>query len=262
MPRVLLLGGLDPSGGAGLTVDATVVALHHGEPLPLALTFTDQGLAGFRRQHAVSAEQWGMALRTVLADGPLHAVKVGLVPDAATVRTVARELGTFAAGVPVVVDPVLSATSGGLLGCDDLAAAYLEHLVPKATVFTPNVPELAAVCGGDPARALRAGAGAVLVKGGHAEGATCDDVLHRGADRIVFRRERLPVGRVRGTGCTLAAAIAARLAHGASLGDACRFAGDWLAQLLRVLGPAERADTPPRLLPFARVPPAVAREQA
>jgi hydroxymethylpyrimidine/phosphomethylpyrimidine kinase len=259
MPRVLLLGGVDPSGGAGITVDATVVALHHAEPLPLALSFTDQGRAGFRRQHAVPPEQWCRALQTVLADGSVHAVKVGLVPDAATLRTVARELGQFAA-VPIVVDPVLSATAGGYTAAQELAAAYLEHLVPKAALFTPNGPELVAVCGGDPTRALRAGAGAVLVKGGHADDASCDDVLHRGTERIVFRRARLPVGPVRGTGCTLAAAIAARLAHGAALADACRFAGDWVAQLLRALGPAPAgAEAPPRLMPFARVAPSIGR---
>ncbi len=259
MRRVLLLGGIDPSGGAGLTVDATVVAMHHAEALPIALATTEQSLAGFRRCHAVAPEHWCRALHAVLADGPVHAVKVGLIPDAAILRTVARELAALPASTPIVIDPVLSATAGGLLATPELPAAYLEHLVPKATLFTPNHPELLAVCGGEATRALQAGAKAVLVKGGHAEGATCDDVLHRGKDRIEFRRERLPVGRVRGTGCTLAAAIAARLAHGASLGDACRFAGDWLAQLLRVLGPAASTDAPPRLLPFGRVPPAIGR---
>ncbi len=257
-PRVLLLGGLDPSGGAGLTVDATVVALHGASPLPVALALTEQGRAAFRRSHAVAADVWRGALRAVLADGPVHAVKVGLLADVATLRTLASELAALAPAVPVVVDPVLSATAGGYSPPAELAAAYREHLLPRATLFTPNVPELAAVCAGDAQQALAAGARAVLVKGGHADGPQCTDTLCTARDRVVFARERLPVGPVRGTGCALASAIACHLAVGATLADACREAGDWLGQVLRTMGPPD-PDGLPRPLPLARVPPRPAR---
>lgn len=253
MPRVLLLGGIDPSGGAGLTVDATVVALHHAEPLPIPLVLTEQSRRGFRRWHAVAPETWCRAMRDVLDDGPVHAVKVGLIADAAVVRTVARELLAVGPGVPIVVDPVLSATAGGYQADSEMAASYRHHLLARCSLLTPNVPELAAICAGEPATALAAGAGAVLLKGGHGSGARCDDTLFTGCDRITFGRERLAVGAVRGTGCALASAIAARMAHGTPLGDACRLAGDWLASVLRTMGGPD-ADGRPRNLPLARVP--------
>lgn len=253
MRRVLLLGGIDPSGGAGLTVDAIVVAQHHAEPLPVPLVLTEQSRSGFRRWHAVAPEIWCRAMRGVLDDGPVHAVKVGLIADAAVVRTVARELAIVGPGVPIVVDPVLSATAGGYRADSEVAASYRDHLLARCDLFTPNVPELEAICAGDPARALAAGAGAVLLKGGHGTGARCDDTLCTGCDRITFGRERLAVGAVRGTGCALASAIAARLAHGAPLGDACRHAGDWLASVLRTMGGPD-VNGRPRNLPLARVP--------
>jgi hydroxymethylpyrimidine/phosphomethylpyrimidine kinase len=253
-PRVLLLGGLDPSGGAGITSDATVVALHRAQPLPIAVAFTEQNRRGFRRCHAVPAETWCRALHAVLDDGDVQAVKVGLLPDEVSVRAVARELAALRNAPPIVVDPVLAATAGGWAPPAALPATVLELLVPAAALLTPNLPELAALCDGDPARALAAGTRAVLVKGGHGDGTTSDDVLYTDGDRIVFRRERQACGPVRGTGCALAAAIAARLAHGAGIGAAARHAGDWVAALLRALGPAP-ADGLPRTLPFARVLP-------
>lgn len=255
--RVLLLGGLDPSGGAGLTADATVVALHQAWPLPIALALTEQNRRGFRRCQPVPTEQWSRALHAVLDDGPVQAVKIGLIGDAVVLRGVARELAPLRGQVPIVVDPVLSATTGGFTASAELVAAYLELLLPLATVLTPNGPELAALCGGDARRALAAGAKAVLGKGGHGEGAVSEDVLWQADDRLAFRRERLACGPVRGTGCALAAAIAARLARGTTIAEACRRSGDWLAMLLRTLGPAA-ADGLPRLLPFARCLPVLA----
>jgi hydroxymethylpyrimidine/phosphomethylpyrimidine kinase len=252
-PRVLLLGGVDPSGGAGITADATVVALHRAEPLPIAVATTEQNRSGFRRCEPLPPGSWCRALHAVLDDGAVHAIKLGLLPDELAVRVAARELRPLNGRVPIVIDPVLSATAGGWTAPAAVAAAYLELLLPLATVVTPNVPELAAL-GGGPGPLLAAGAGAVLQKGGHGDGATSDDVLYERDGHVLYRRERLPCGPVRGTGCALAAAIAARLAHGAPLASACRAAGDWLAALLRALGPAP-ANGPPRVLPFGAVPP-------
>lgn len=255
VPRVALLGGLDPSGGAGLTLDAVVVAAHGATPLPIALALTEQDGRGFRRCHPVPEAQWRAALAAACADGPLHAVKVGLVGDAGAVRALAAALAALPPDVPVVVDPVLSATAGGFAPPDGLVAAYRAALLPQATLLTPNGPELAALAGGSARAALADGAFAVLHKGGHADGPTCDDVLTTRDGEHVFRRERLPCGRVRGTGCALASAIAARLAHGAGLAEACGAAGHWLAGLLRALGPAP-ADGAVRLLPYERLSPA------
>lgn len=253
-PRVLLLGGLDPSGGAGITLDAAVVGAHGGAPLPIAVALTEQGLRGFRRAHAVPEAQWRGALDAVLADGPAHAIKVGFVPDVATARALGEALAPLAATTPLVLDPVLSATAGGYAAADALAAALREGLAARAALVTPNLPELALLAGGDPRALLAVGARAVLAKGGHGDGAHSEDVLWTAGERRSHARLRLPTGRVRGTGCALASAIAVRLGRGVAVGDACAAAGDWLHRLLVALGPAPAGD-PTRTLPFDRLAP-------
>jgi hydroxymethylpyrimidine/phosphomethylpyrimidine kinase len=185
-----------------------------------------------------------------LADGEVHAIKTGLLGDAAAIAAVAAALRPLAAKVPIVVDPVLSATAGGLPASSAAAAAYREHLLPLAALVTPNLPEAAALFGSD-AAALAAGCPAVLKKGGHGAGPTADDVLSLPGREVQFRRARLAVGAVHGTGCALASAIAAQLANGVDLERACRAAGDWLHGLLQQLG-APPADGLPRPLPLAR----------
>jgi hydroxymethylpyrimidine/phosphomethylpyrimidine kinase len=256
-PRVLLLGGLDPSGGAGITLDATVAALHGACPLPIAVTWTVQNRRGFQRADAVPTAQWREALVAVVDDGPIAAIKVGMLAAAGAVVAIAEALRPFADRVPIVIDPVLGATAGGLAANAELASAYRQQLLPLATLLTPNLPELNAIGCPTGAAALAAGAGSVLVKGGHAEGECCDDVLWQRDAVSTFSRPRLAVGRVRGTGCALGTAIACRLGAGSSLPIACRTAGDWLAAILAALPPVSAvggADPLPRTLPLHRAP--------
>ena len=241
-PRVLLLGGVDPSGGAGLSLDAIVVAAHGGHALPVPIVLTAQNRSGFRAAFPVPEGQWRAALAAALEDGEIAAVKVGLLGGPAAVRAVAAALRGVA-GAPIVVDPVLSATAGGFAGGEDLVAAYRERLLPLADLVTPNLGEYAALFGGGG----HSGVGAVLQKGGHGEGPEVEDVLFAAAAEHRFRRRRLAVGEVRGTGCALAAAIAAKLASGVGLVRACREAGDWLHARLVRLG-APRADGLPHVL--------------
>ena len=252
--RVLLLGGIDPGGGAGITADATVVSAHGLQPLPIAVVLTAQNRHRFREQFAIPEHQWRAALEAALGDGPVHAVKIGLLGSAEVVAAVAAALQPLAARMPIVVDPVLSATAGGFAAPAAVAAAYREHLLPLAALLTPNSPELEAIAGGDLDAVLATGCGAVLHKGGHGAGDSAEDVLYRSIGVLRFRRPRLGVGPVHGTGCALASAIAARLAAGQALAEACGDAGNWLAALLRALGPPA-ADGLPRPLPFARCPP-------
>ena len=250
MKRSLLLGGLDPSGGAGVTVDATVVALHGGAPLPIALTTTIQGARGFERAEPIPAAVWRQQLEVVLADGPVAAVKVGYIGAAALAAEVGRALRDIAGSVPIVIDPVLSATAGGMDSGAALVRAYREHLAPVATLITPNIPELEQLAEGMPERLLDLGAAAVLSKGGHASGPeVVDQLAERGASSR-FVRPRRSCGPVRGTGCALASAIAARLARDEALRDACQGGGDWLSGLLEQVKPRE--DGAPQLLPISR----------
>jgi hydroxymethylpyrimidine/phosphomethylpyrimidine kinase len=249
-PRLLLLGGIDPSGGAGLTVDAVVAARHGCHALPVVTAWTDQNRHGFRARMPLPPAQFRAALAAALADGDLHAVKVGMLGDEAAVAAVTEALEPLVGRVPIVVDPVLVSTAAGPAASAAMADAYREHLLPLASLLLPNHAEATALCGTDVAGALATGCAAVLAKDGHGAGAVVDDVLFRPAcEPLHFRRPRLHVGPVRGTGCALATAIAAGLARGVGLAVACRQAGDWLHALLQGLGPAP-ADGLPRLLPL------------
>lgn len=255
MARVLLLGGLDPSGGAGITVDAAVVSLLGGEPLPIALATTVQGLRGFVRSVPIDAAVIREQIATVLTDGPVRAVKIGYVGSAEQVVAVAEALQPLRDAAKIIVDPVLSATAGGMSSGDDLVVAYREHLVPFAQLVTPNTLELAVLADGCADSLLELGAQAVLHKGGHGEGPDAIDELWTGerlADGapVRFQRERFDCGPVRGTGCALASAIATHLANDCSLVDACRTAGDWLSALLSRV--KQRPDGLPARVPLSK----------
>jgi hydroxymethylpyrimidine/phosphomethylpyrimidine kinase len=254
MARILLLGGLDPTGGAGLTVDAAVVSLLGGEPLPIALATTVQGLRGFVRSVPIDAAVIREQVGVVLADGPVSAVKIGYVGSAEQVVAVAEMLQSLRDVAKIIVDPVLSATAGGMSSGDDLVVAYREHLVPCAHLVTPNTLELGALTDGCAHSLLELGAQAVLHKGGHGEGPDAIDELWTNellADGppVRFHRSRFDCGPVRGTGCALASAIATHLASDRSLVDACRAAGDWLSVLLSRVKP--RSDGLPVRVPLS-----------
>jgi hydroxymethylpyrimidine/phosphomethylpyrimidine kinase len=256
MARVLLLGGLDPSGGAGITVDATVVSLFGGEPLPIVVAMTVQGLRGFVQSFPVDVTVIREQLAVVLADGPVRAVKVGYVGTPAQVRAVAELLQPLVGKAKILVDPVLSATAGGMATGEDLAEAYRQHLLPMAELVTPNTLELQALAGGEARMLLDLGAQAVLHKGGHGDGVeSVDELWSRELTAAEppyrFARPRFDCGPVRGTGCALASAIATHLADRRSMLEACRTAGDWLNALLARVQP--RPSGLPRHLPLNRL---------
>ena len=230
-PRVLLVAGLDPSGGAGLVADLEAVRAAGALGWAVAAALTAQGPGGARGFEPASAKIL-LAQIDALVLGPERprAVKTGMLAT----RTLARALAARLAEpplekIPLVVDPVLAASSGASL-FDAEGRAPGEALAPlleRARLVTPNLPELAALTGLDVSsddaaiRAARAlPARAVLVKGGHRPGAPLDLLVTRGrVTRMSGRRRR---GTARGTGCRLASAIAALLARGASLEDAVR----------------------------------------
>lgn len=249
--RVLLLGGVDPSGGAGITVDAAVCSALGVVGLPIPIVLTVQSATGFRSLHPVPDEVWRAAVHAQCAQGPIAAVKVGLIGNERLARTVATVLAAGAANVPIVIDPVLSATAGGFTGTAELCAAYREHLLPLAALLTPNYHECDALCGGDIASLLAMGARAVLQKDGHGQGERAIDRLVTRAGEQAFSRARHAVGPVRGTGCALSSAIAAHLARGANLASAVERAGAELNACIAALGPAPDGAIP-RQLPLRR----------
>jgi hydroxymethylpyrimidine/phosphomethylpyrimidine kinase len=173
-----------------------------------------------------------------------------MLVDAPTIAAVAEALRA-AAGIPLVVDPVMLASSGARLLAEDALGALRAKLFPLAALVTPNVPEAEILAGmkirdrGSMERAARAiGARAVLVKGGHLPGETVVDVLAAEGSIVVFEQPRIPGAPCRGTGCTLASAIAAGLAQGMRLADAVCRARAYLQEAIAT-APAIRAGARP-----------------
>ena len=238
-PRILAIGGVDPSGGAGLACDARMIQARGAIPAVVPAVLTVQSNAAFHAWHAVDGDLFASMVHAALEDGHVGAVKTGLLADAATVRRVAELLrGVVAEGVALVVDPVLGATARGLDSGLDVIDAYLGELLPLATIVTPNIPEAQRLAGGDSARLLATQVGAVLIKGGHGGGDVIEDRLSTSSGEVVLRHPRIDVGEVRGTGCALASAIACELAHGAGVEEACRRAVRHMTRCLERTTPA------------------------
>jgi hydroxymethylpyrimidine/phosphomethylpyrimidine kinase len=241
--RLLAIAGSDSSGRAGLQVDLATFAAHGAEAATVVTAVTAQGGGGVLAIEVISAATVAAQLDAALDEG-VDGVKVGMLGDARVVEVVARRLAALR-GAPIVVDPVLAASSGMALLEDAAIEPLRRLLLPAATVITPNLPELARLTGcavesdGDrvaAARSLAAGGPAVLVKGGHAEGALLVDLLvHTGG---VARFEHPRQARsARGTGCALASALTARLARGEALVDAVRGAIDHVQQRIAAAAP-------------------------
>jgi len=218
MPHVLVVAGSDSSGGAGIVRDIETLAAF-GVKASLAITaITVQTHHGVEHADPVAPERVAQQMRAALSANPIAAIKIGMLATSATIFAIARVLADHP-GIPVVLDPVLVSTSGRALLDPDATEALLD-LFSACTLVTPNLPELsvlAAVPGStsDQARyLLTAGAKAVLVKGGHADGRQAIDILFRAGHKDQpFASPRL-AATMRGTGCMLASAIAARLALG------------------------------------------------
>ncbi len=231
MDAVLIVAGLDPSGGAGLLADAHVVRAHALHPAAVATALTVQDSARCHAQEPVDSSLVTAEIEALLDDLPIKAVKVGMLGSPAVARAVAAALQPLAkAGVPIVVDPVLRASRGADLLDGDPAEAYAD-LLPLAALVTPNREEAAALAGspvedeGDrrrAARTLRAlGPRAVLIKGGHFTGDTVTDLLDDGAaEPLAITAPRRGGPAPHGTGCALSTDIACFLAKSTPLRDA------------------------------------------
>jgi hydroxymethylpyrimidine/phosphomethylpyrimidine kinase len=241
VPTVLAIGGSDSSGGAGIGRDLR--ALHdlrvHG--IAVITAVTAQTNADVRSVHVIPPDVIGEQIETALASGTAHAVKIGMLATRRAVEVVARCL-QLRSELPVVLDPVLTASSGPSLLHDDARGALLELLFPRATVVTPNAIEAASLLG-EPAitdaakleayarHLLGYGSRSVLLKGGHAEGDEAVDILVTPDGEVTRLGSRRRLGTLRGTGCALASAIAAGLAHGLPLLEACRGGKRYMAGL-------------------------------
>ena len=234
---VLAIAGSDSSGGAGIQADLRTIAAHGLHGLSVITAVTAQNSGAVASVHHVPPRQILAQLNAVFADFDIAAVKIGMLGSVAAVDTVADYLRQAGAR-HIVLDPVLVASSGTALLPARGLARLRARLIPLTELLTPNLPEAEALLGrqlrsDDDMRAagadlLALGARAVLLKGGHQRGRVVCDYLFAGKSTTVFSHARR-AGSVRGTGCTLASAIAANLADGLEVVPAVQSAKRYLS---------------------------------
>ena len=221
-PVVLTIGGLDPSGGAGVTLDARAIQLTGCHPATVTTLLTNQTGKRFIDSTPLKGVDVESTCRLILEDLNVCAIKVGAMGTLDNVVAVDHII-TFA-HLPVVLDPVIESSSGGALLTPEAFDYLSSKLIKKNLIITPNRREAEILSGTTiqseadlptaAKRILDLGAAAVLIKGGHLPGDRCIDYLMERSGRIVFGDTRLGQTDVRGTGCALASLIAGGLAHG------------------------------------------------
>ena len=230
-PIALTIAGSDPSGGAGIQADLKTFTVLGVYGAAVITALTAQSTRGVAAIHRVPAAFVAQQIDVLADDLSVGATKTGMLHDRATVLATAEAVRRHSLH-PLVVDPVMVATSGDVLLEDDAIAAYLSDLIPLADVLTPNLEEAARLTGRPVARdeeqmleqaqALQGlGCKTVVMKGGHCTGAQATDVF-LGVDGQVLRltQPRVATPNTHGTGCTFSAAMTASLARGRTMPDA------------------------------------------
>jgi hydroxymethylpyrimidine/phosphomethylpyrimidine kinase len=226
--RVLIAAGSDSSGGAGIQADIKTVTALGGYAATAVTAITVQNTLGVSDIYDVPADIVERQMRAVIDDIGLDAFKTGMLQSREIIEAVERVLEDV--DVPLVVDPVMVATSGDALTNEDTKQSLISLLFPRAALVTPNVEEAEMLAGMEvyslddmrhAARALRDfGAAAALITGGELEKGRLTDLLLTDEGERLFETERLDTRHTHGTGCTLASAIATGLAQGLSLESA------------------------------------------
>ncbi|WP_254765822.1 bifunctional hydroxymethylpyrimidine kinase/phosphomethylpyrimidine kinase [Salinilacihabitans rarus] len=239
-PVALTVAGSDSGGGAGIQADLQSMAAHGVFGTSAVTAVTAQNTRGVDSAHVLPLEEIEAQIEAVLGDFDVAAAKTGMLATAPVVDLVAERVAD--ADVPVVVDPVMVAASGDRLLDADAERAY-EGLIADATLVTPNADEaevLTGVAVEDDASAREAGeairelgADAALVKGGHVPGDAVRDVLVAADGVEIFEHPRVETDATHGSGCTLSASIAARLARGEALADAVEAATAYMERAVR-----------------------------
>jgi hydroxymethylpyrimidine/phosphomethylpyrimidine kinase len=216
-----VLSGLDPSGGAGIQADIQAITSIGAHPLPVLTCLTVQDTRNVYGAEPVSPDLIKQQLECLAQDTPIHAIKTGALGNAEVVEVLVEFVQKHS-GVPLIVDPVIKAAGGGDLADDALVTAMKDKLFARAEMITPNGIELAQLGGSDnPAEAarnlLQTGCESVLATGGHGTGIHIINTLYNHApEPMEWEVERVGSNEYHGTGCTLAAAIAAGRAMGLS----------------------------------------------
>jgi hydroxymethylpyrimidine/phosphomethylpyrimidine kinase len=249
IPIALTIAGSDSSGGAGIQADLKTFAACGVYGASVITALTAQNTVGVAAIHLVPADFVTAQIDAVFDDLDVKAVKIGMVAERAVIEAIVAGLERWSPR-QVVLDPVMVATSGDRLLAPDAIAALRTQLAPRAHIITPNLPEAAALLDAPIAtgeaeienqgrRLLALGSGAVLIKGGHGQGAESIDYLITADDVVALAAPRIASNNTHGTGCSLSSAIAAGLAKGEDLETAVRGAKTYVTAAIAA---ADRLD--------------------
>jgi len=226
-PVVLCFSGHDPTGGAGLQADIETLTRLACHPCTVVTALTAQDTTNVRRVLPQRPADFREQARLVIADLPPAVVKIGLLGSAEIARAVGELLTGELAGVPVVLDPVLAAGGGKPMAREDLIEVIRHTLLPLSFITTPNIPEARQLAGGLDApddcatELLNLGARHVLITGAHADEVDVVNRLYGAEGAAAWHWPRLPQV-YHGSGCTLASALAAGVALGLAVEEACQ----------------------------------------
>jgi hydroxymethylpyrimidine/phosphomethylpyrimidine kinase len=243
MKTALTIAGSDSCGGAGIQADIKTMTAHGVYAMSAITALTAQNTTGVTGIMEVTPEFLAAQLEAVFTDILPDAVKIGMVSSAGLIKTIAEKLRKYRAQ-NIVIDPVMVATSGARLICEDAVDALKENLLPLAVLLTPNIPE-AEVLSGIEIRTtddMIAAAGqisdqyriAVLCKGGHRLN-DANDLLYTAGSYRWFVGKRIENPNTHGTGCTLSSAIASNLAKGYDLVTAIEKSKAYLSGTLEAM---------------------------
>jgi len=242
--RVLIIAGSDSGGGAGIQADIKTVTALGGYAMTALTALTAQNTTGVQAIHEVPADFVQAQMTSVLDDIGADAIKIGMLHRSDVIEAVAETLTQKASGIPIILDPVMVAKGGAALLEDAATTALKTRLLPVAYLLTPNTPEAETLAGlsidddDDVIAAgqtlLAMGPQAVLMKGGHLDGADVRDVLiTREREPAIFQAPRMNSRHTHGTGCTLASAIATGVAQEMTAADATGRAIDYVREAIR-----------------------------
>jgi len=246
-PRILAIAGSDSSGGAGIGADIKTITMLGGYAMSAITCVTAQNSVGVQAVAPMSGDVVARQIRSCIDDIGIDAIKIGMLHDAEIIESVADALGE-AGDIPIVLDPVMIATSGATLIAPEAIGRMKDRLFALSSLITPNLPELEhlaertlgdSVAMAEAAEALSDETGAaVLAKGGHTGDQRIIDILvepsgsPRGKRAVQFDHARIDTPHTHGTGCTLSSAIATLLAHGQPLEHAVRLGRNFVLRAI------------------------------
>lgn len=242
IPCALTIAGTDPTGGAGIQADLKTFQELQSYGMSVITSVVAQNTTGVQDIHHIPLDMLQKQLDAVFTDMPVHAIKTGMIANIEMMEIIQQTLQDKQ--IPLVMDPVMVATSGDALINEDARSYLQKHLLPLCALVTPNLPETEFLTGRkitnetemmEAAKTIvhEYGAEAALIKGGHLDGEDAIDFLYNGKEIVSFSEKRIDTHNTHGTGCTYSAAITAYISQGESLQEAVKKGKQFVTAAIR-----------------------------